>query len=83
MCPLFPGSEQSQRGLRKTEGFLEVVSSEQITGGGRLCNKRDQSVLGADELTCILTQLLAAGASSSCLCEVSLEGIGPRRGAIR
>lgn len=40
----------AQRGFRKTEGFLEVVSSEQITGRGRHWNKRDQSVLEADEL---------------------------------
>lgn len=65
---------------RQNEGFLGVVLSEQVSGGRRLWNQRDQSVLEQMSWTCIPAQQPAAGASSSCVWEVSLEGIGPRRG---
>lgn len=61
-----------------------MVSSKRFVEGGRHWDKRGPSVRGGRALLLASsappTQQLPAGASSSCLCKVPLEGIVPRRG---
>lgn len=95
-CPSPPGSKLglSQPLGRQNEGFLEVSHSDQVSGGGRHWYTRDQTVLGVGEwvaghlggrafpasVTPASHWQPAVGASSSGLHDLSLEGLGPRRG---
>ena len=82
--PLAPSWGSVSLWGRLCAGFAEVVNSRQVSGGGRHWDKRGQPVMGGRALPLASpappTQQLPPGASSSCLCEVSLEGIGRRRG---
>lgn len=90
-CPSAPGSELGlSRALgRQSEGFLKVVHSERVSGGGRRWNTRDQTVLGVGELVAghlggraFLLPSPPPPSRGGFLFlppDTSLQGLGPRR----